>query len=145
MAKRNRKTGPDPIDIYVGSRVRGRRVGLRLSQSKLGVVVGVTFQQIQKYENGANRIGASNLYKIAKALGVNVEFFYEGMPEEFPAKNSSGGLSEGSVPFEQDPMNSRDAIEIVHNYFRIESPNVRKRLSQFVKSLAESKQTGGGR
>lgn len=145
MAKRSRKTGPDPIDAYVGSRVRGRRTGLRMSQSKLGEVVGVTFQQIQKYENGANRIGASNLYKIAKALGVDVKFLYEGMPEEFPAKGSAGGLSEDSVSFDQDPMNSRDAIEIVHNYFRIESTNVRKRLSLFIKSLAEAEQTGDDR
>ena len=78
--KRASKGKADPIDKYVGSRVRVRRLGLGMSQTKLGRAIGVTFQQVQKYENGANRIGASNLYKIAKALGVDVAFLYDGMP-----------------------------------------------------------------
>ncbi len=74
--------GPDPIDRHVGTRIRGRRVGLRVSQTKLGQAIGVTFQQIQKYESGTNRVGASNLFKISKALGVDVSFFFDGvMPE----------------------------------------------------------------
>ena len=75
--KRIPKGTPNLIDKYVGSRVRARRVGLRLSQTNLGQAIGVTFQQIQKYENGSNRIGASNLFKVANALGVPVSFFFD--------------------------------------------------------------------
>ena len=75
--------GPDPIDKYVGSRVRARRVGLRISQTKLGDAIGVTFQQVQKYENGTNKIGASNLYKMSKSLGVEVAYFYDGVESIF--------------------------------------------------------------
>lgn len=79
----NRRTikdnGPDPIDRYVGARVRQRRAEARISQTTLGKQIGVTFQQIQKYENGTNRIGASNLFKIAHILGVAVVYFYEGI------------------------------------------------------------------
>src|SRR5512132_3925215 len=82
MRKPVSEEGPDPIDQHVGTRIRGRRVGLRISQTKLGHSIGVTFQQIQKYESGSNRVGASNLFKIAKALGVDVSFFFEGVSLE---------------------------------------------------------------
>ena len=131
--------GPDPIDRYVGSRVRARRVGLRMSQTKLGDAIGVTFQQIQKYENGANRIGASNLFKIGRALGVAVSFFFEGMPDFDKQSKARGELSDGpQEQFNDDPMNSREAVELMHNYFRVRDEQVRKRLSQFVKSLARA-------
>jgi len=131
--------GPDPIDKYVGSRVRARRMGLRLSQTKLGEAIGVTFQQVQKYENGANRIGASNLYKIGRTLGVEVGFFFEGMPD-YDAQERGGafGLAEEAAVFDHDPMSSREAIELMHNYFRIKDPLVRNRLFQFVRSLSKS-------
>jgi len=129
--------GPDPIDRYVGSRVRTRRVGLRISQTKLGEAVGVTFQQVQKYENGANRIGASNLYKIAKTLGVEISYFYDGV-EAMPDADQPQVLSDlPQVPLEKDPMSSREAIEMMHNFFRITDESVRTRLAQFVKSLAQ--------
>ena len=113
-------------------------MGLRISQTKLGEAIGVTFQQVQKYENGSNRIGASNLHKIASALGVNVGYFFEGVPEaSTTAPASSGGLAEDADPFEHDPMASREAIELMHNYYRIIDPQVRRRLFQFVKSLAD--------
>lgn len=131
--------GPDPIDRYVGARIRGRRLGLSISQTKLGQAIGVTFQQIQKYESGTNRVGASNLYRIAKALGVDVSFFYEGLAAEREAVG--GGLSYGfaeapAAEFEADPMTSRESFELMHNYFRIPDPQVRKRLFQLVRTLA---------
>jgi len=140
--KRIPKGTPNLIDKYVGSRVRARRVGLRLSQTNLGQAIGVTFQQIQKYENGSNRIGASNLFKIANALGVEVAFFFEGMPDDI----AKAGLiprgmelaEKAPADFDHDPMSSRESIELMHNYFRIGDPQVRKRLFQFVKSLADS-------
>jgi transcriptional regulator with XRE-family HTH domain len=129
--------GPDPIDRYVGSRVRARRVGIRLSQTKLGEAIGVTFQQVQKYENGTNRIGASNLFKIAKTLGVDVAYFFEGVHEIADSMLTDSP----EVPLagiKEDPLTSRDAIELMHNYYRVKDANVRKRLAQFVKTLAHS-------
>lgn len=140
--KRIPKGTPNLIDKFVGSRVRARRVGLRQSQTNLGQAIGVTFQQIQKYENGSNRIGASNLFKIANALGVEVSFFFEGMPDDIAKLGlipRGQGLAESAPSdFEHDPMSSRESIELMHNYFRIDDPLVRKRLFQFVKSLADS-------
>ena len=143
MAKRKTKQGPDPIDKHVGARVRGRRMGMRLSQTKLGKTVDVTFQQIQKYENGTNRIGASNLYKMSKTLGVDVGFFYEGVEDAF-AESAQGGLGladSARASFERDPMSSREAIELMHNYFRIAEPTVRKKLFNLVRSLADTART----
>ena len=133
--------GPDPIDKYVGARIRGRRMGLRISQTKLGQAIDVTFQQIQKYESGANRVGASNLFKIAKALKVDVSFFFEGMLDE--NENAEGSMAMGladapATPFENNPMNSRESFELMHNYFRIPDPQIRKRLFQLVRTLAFS-------
>jgi len=97
----------------------------------------VTFQQVQKYENGANRIGASNLYKIAKTLGVEISYFYDGV-EAVPDADQPQVLSDlPQVPLEKDPMSSREAIEMMHNFFRITDESVRTRLAQFVKSLAQ--------
>jgi transcriptional regulator with XRE-family HTH domain len=129
--------GPDPIDRFVGSRVRARRVGIRLSQTKLGEAIGVTFQQVQKYENGTNRIGASNLFKIAKTLGVDVAYFFEGV-QEIADSMMADSTEVPLTGIKEDPLTSRDAIELMHNYYRVKDANVRKRLAQFVKTLAHS-------
>ena len=143
MAKKKTKLGPGPIDKHVGARVRSRRMGMRLSQTKLGKTVDVTFQQIQKYENGTNRIGASNLYKISQTLGVDVGFFYEGVENSLTdVAPVAPGLTDGAqAAFEGDPMSSREAIELMHNYFRISEPTVRKKLFNLVRSLADSSKT----
>ncbi len=138
--KRATKGSADPLDKYVGTRIRARRLGVGWSQTKLGEAVGVTFQQVQKYENGTNRVGASNLFKASKALGVEVAYFYEGMPEGLwkPGARRSKGLADQLVSFSHDPLNSREGIELAHNYFRIADVKVRRRLFQFIKSLAAS-------
>lgn len=137
MPKRKRKEAPDPIDRFVGNRIRERRVGLRISQTKLGESIGVTFQQIQKYENGANRIGASNLFKIAKGLGVEVGFFFEGIDATLkdtpPPQPGLGDVDQ--VPLEGDPMASSEGIQLVYNYFRIDNPDVQKRLFDLIRTL----------
>ena len=141
MARRRtiKDDGPDPIDKFVGSRVRARRVGLRISQTKLGDAIGVTFQQVQKYENGTNRIGARNLFKISKTLSVEVAFFFEGLDADEEAAKELAGLSEGSqTKFDVDPMSSREAIELMHNYFRVKDENIKKKLSQLVKTMAQT-------
>ena len=129
--------GPDPIDRYVGSRVRARRVGIRLSQTKLGEAIGVTFQQVQKYENGTNRIGASNLFKIGKTLGVDVAYFFEGV-QEIADSMMTDAPEVPLAGIKEDTLTSRDAIELMHNYYLVKDANVRKRLAQFVKTLAHS-------
>ncbi len=140
--KSNRATKgfADPLDKYVGTRIRARRLLVGWSQTKLGEAIGVTFQQAQKYENGTNRIGASNLFKASKALGVEVAYFYEGMPEGLwkPGARRSKGFADPSVSFSHDPKNTREGIELAHNYFRIADVKVRRRLFQFIKSLATS-------
>lgn len=139
MRKLATDDSPDPIDRHVGTRIRGRRVGLRISQTKLGQAIGVTFQQIQKYESGTNRVGASNLFKIARALNVDVSFFFEGVSGDGLAGQAPAmmGLADSAAqPIEVNPMNSREAFELMHNYFRIPDPVVRKRLFQLVRILA---------
>lgn len=131
--------GPDPIDRHVGTRIRGRRVGMRISQTKLGQAIGVTFQQIQKYESGTNRVGASNLFKIAQSLGVDVSFFFQGLEEEGQLAQAGGALGLADQPpaaFYTNPMNSREAFELMHNYYRVADPTVRKRLFQLIRTLA---------
>jgi len=137
MRKPVSEVGPDPIDVHVGSRIKGRRIGLRTSQTKLGNAIDVTFQQIQKYENGANRVGSSNLYKIAKALDVDVSFFFEGL-DDADAAQRIVGLNPGSTKFEGDPMSSRESFELMHNYFRITEPRVRREVFRLIKALADA-------
>ncbi len=143
MKKRASKGTADPIDRYVGSRVRVRRLGLGMSQTTLGQAIGVTFQQVQKYENGANRVGASNLYKMAKALGVDVGFFYDGMPQgvaKGKGKGTRGRRARPPVEIAGDPTRSREIIMLMHNYARIAHPRLRKRVFELVRSLANSSQ-----
>lgn len=134
------RTGkPNPVDIHVGSRVRLRRTLLGLSQEKLGEAVGLTFQQIQKYERGANRIGASRLYHLSRVLDVPVSFFFEDMPPEISGKGGKGGpgLAERiQEEFSADPLAKRETLELVRAYYRIKEPTVRKRLFDLAKSLA---------
>ncbi|GIX18131.1 MAG: hypothetical protein KatS3mg119_2317 [Rhodothalassiaceae bacterium] len=130
---------PDPIDVHVGSRVRLRRTLLGMSQEKLGDALGLTFQQIQKYERGANRIGASRLYKIAKILNVPVSYFYEELPDEVEASNR--GLSDiAPEPFEVDQLNKRETLELVRAYYRVKDARVRKRIFELIKAIAKSDQ-----
>jgi len=135
MSRRPPKEVPDPIDTHVGQRLKARRVGLRISQSEIGKALDVTFQQIQKYENGANRIGASNLYKLAQALNVEVSYFFDDLPSGSKIKSLS---DQPAASFEHDPMTQPESIKLVHNYFRIISPGVRGRVFQLVKSIADA-------
>jgi len=129
----------DPVDIHVGGRVRLRRTLLGLSQEKLGEAVGLTFQQIQKYERGANRIGSSRLYDLSKVLDVPVAYFFEEMPGEVQDRQSerAGAMSgEVQAPAEKDPLTRRETLELVRAYYKVPSPAVRKRIFELVKSLA---------
>ncbi len=134
------RTGkPNPIDTHVGRRVRLRRTLLGLSQGKLGEAIGLTFQQVQKYELGANRISASRLYALSHVLDVPVPYFFEDMPPEISDKGGKPvpGLAEGiKKKTSADLLTKRETLELVRAYYRIKDPNVRKRLYDLVKSLA---------
>lgn len=144
MAPRIRMVGtkagkPDPVDVHVGSRVRLRRTMLGLSQEKLGEAIGLTFQQVQKYERGANRIGASRLFELSRVLDVPVSFFFDDMPVEEAAQRSvRGHLAEESAPFDLDPMAKRETLDLVRAYYQITEPSVRKRVFELVKALARA-------
>jgi transcriptional regulator with XRE-family HTH domain len=131
---------PNPIDAHVGARVRLRRTLLGMSQEKLGASLGLTFQQVQKYERGANRIGASRLYDLSRVLDVPISFFFDDMPEDLPAKaprRMAGLAEEPDLGYEADPMAKRETLELVRAYYKIEDERVRKRLFELTKSLAK--------
>ncbi len=110
-----------------------------MSQEKLGNAVGLTFQQIQKYERGANRIGASRLFDMSRVLDVPVQFFFEEMPAETVAEGYqplSGGAEPTSTVLDQDPMAKRETLELVRTYYRIPNANLRRRLFDLAKALA---------
>lgn len=136
---------PNPVDIHVGSRVRLRRTLLGLSQEKLGEAVGLTFQQIQKYERGANRIGASRLFEFSRILDVPVSFFFDDMAERAKVgegQESVGLADQPQAPLEPDPLTRRETLELVRAYYRIGDPQVRKRLFELAKSLGTSEDAG---
>jgi len=127
---------PHAIDVHVGSRVRLRRTLLGMSQEKLGEAIGLTFQQVQKYERGTNRIGASRLYDLARVLDVPVSFFFDDAPPG-DEPGPPAVLREDAVPFEADPMTKRETLELVRAYYRIRDPLVRKRLFELTKAIAQ--------
>ncbi len=123
---------PNPIDIHVGGRVRLRRMMLGMSQEKLGEQLGITFQQIQKYEKGTNRIGASRLQNIASVLSVPVGFFFDGAPghEEADANDSKSGS------YVVDFLSSSEGLQLNRAFVRISDAKVRRRIVDLVRALA---------
>ena len=141
-----REHRPSPIDVHVGGRVRLRRTLMGLSQERLGEALGLTFQQVQKYERGVNRIGASRLFDLARVLDVPIGFFFDDMPDGMGGASSSAGMSrrmaagfaDSQDGFEDDTLNRRETLELVRAYYRITDPAVRKRVFDLVKSLTPS-------
>src|SRR5919206_5089216 len=135
---------PNPIDVRVGARLRLRRNMLGLSQTRLGEAVGLTFQQVQKYERGANRIGASRLHELSQVLDVPISFFFDDTdPVRAPAM---GGFAEPPAEaFESDPLRKRETLELVRAYFSIEDAAVRRRLLAFSRALAAQNDVGGAK
>lgn len=128
---------PHPVDIHVGSRVRLCRTLKGLSQQKLAQALGLTFQQVQKYERGANRIGASRLFELSQILEVPPSFFFEGAPMmDGRTASDVTGLSESEqAPFDSEKLFRREILEFVRAYDRIRDPAVRKRLFELVKAI----------
>ncbi|MEX4006475.1 helix-turn-helix domain-containing protein [Neoaquamicrobium sediminum] len=128
------KKKPNPIDIHVGGRIRLRRNMLGLSQEKLGESLGITFQQIQKYEKGTNRVGASRLQAIASILEVPVAFFFE----DAPGGPGAGGLSEESqTTYVVDFLSSTEGLRLNRAFVRISDPKVRTKIIDLVRALAD--------
>lgn len=127
---------PHPVDVYVGSRVRLCRTLKGLSQQKLANALGLTFQQVQKYERGANRIGASRLYELSEILDVPPSFFFDGAPTTGKGSGEPVGLAEPEpAPFDSERLFRREILEFVRAYDKISDPNVRKRLFELVKAI----------
>jgi transcriptional regulator with XRE-family HTH domain len=129
------KKAPNPIDKHVGSRVRMRRMMLNMSQEKLGDALGLTFQQVQKYEKGTNRIGASRLQQIAHILQVPVSFFFEGAPHI--AGTPTGGMSEAPSPaYVSDFLATSDGLSLTKAFMRIKNSKLRRRIVDLVEQIA---------
>lgn len=135
----------DPIDHHVGSRVRKRRIILGLSQERLSAQLGLAFQQLQKYESGRNRIGASRLYEISRLLGVPIEYFYDEMPGKLPdplrpdLQNHEHGrterLKQCSAQVDDQPL-TREMLALIRAYYNIPAPAIRKKMLGLINSLA---------
>ena len=129
------KKAPNPTDKHVGARVRMRRMMLGMSQEKLGDALGLTFQQVQKYEKGANRIGASRLQQIAHILQVPVSFFFEGAPNA-PGHQPIEGMGEAPSPaYVSDFLATSDGLALTKAFMRIKDPKLRRRLVDLVEQM----------
>lgn len=145
--KRKTKGTADIIDKHVGLRIRNRRTLMGLSQEKLADSVGVTFQQVQKYERGTNRVSASRLYKFSKILGVSIDFFYEGLDSGKPVsaplygmadndQEAFEGLSEKAKAIPEDLLTHKETLELVRTFYSIADIKSRKEILRFVKFMA---------
>ena len=132
-----------PIDIHVGARIRLRRTLMGMSQERLGDALGLTFQQVQKYERGVNRVGASRLFDLSRILDVPISFFFDDMPEPFTDTHRSAQVTRaigGFVPHQngvdtEESLNRRETLELVRAYYRINKSSVRKRVFDLIKSM----------
>jgi transcriptional regulator with XRE-family HTH domain len=131
-----------PVDVHVGKRLRQRRALLGMSQTALGKAVGLTFQQVQKYERGGNRLGASRLFEFARVLSVPVDYFFEDISAvdgRMPTRRKGQGIEYGPPEGDSDPMAKRETLELVRAYFKIRNPAVRRSVAQLVKKLGGPK------
>lgn len=129
------KKKPNPIDIHVGSRIRLRRTMLGMSQEKLGESLGITFQQIQKYEKGTNRVGASRLQNISNILNVPVSFFFEDAPGD-TSSGQSGMAEASSSNYVVDFLSSSEGLQLNRAFVKINDAKVRRKIVELVKALA---------
>jgi transcriptional regulator with XRE-family HTH domain len=137
----DKEARPSPIDVHVGSRIRLRRTLLGMSQERLGEALGLTFQQVQKYERGVNRVGASRLFDLSRVLDVPISFFFDDMPDSLTSaygmqsSRRATGFTEAQDGFTDDALNRRETLELVRAYYRITDPAVRKRVFDLIKSM----------
>ena len=137
-SRRGRGRGIGPIDVHVGARLRQHRTLLGMNQTNLGDAIGVSYQQMQKYECGTNRISASRLFALSRVLDVPVEYFFDDMPAAVAASspaNKKRGSAKKPPSYEPDPMATRETLELVRAYYKITDPEIRKHLFAMTKSL----------
>ncbi len=130
------KSIPDPVDVHVGKRVRLRRMIVGMTQTDLGNALNITFQQVQKYEQGANRIGSSRLYRISKILGVPVSFFFDDMPNDV-SDSFAETLDQLGNDINDNNMSRKETLNLVRNYYSIDNEGVRRNLYNLVKSMSK--------
>ena len=137
----------NPIDVHVGARIRLRRTLLGLSQEKLGECLGLTFQQVQKYERGANRVGASRLFDLSRVLDVPVSFFFDDMDEDAQSSSPAAVIKGEAVTTaaspgdERNPMAKRETLELVRADYSITDASVRRKVYELAKALGGSDKT----
>ena len=134
------KGGPNAIDVHVGLRVRLRRTLLGLSQEKLADALGLTFQQVQKYERGVNRVSASRLYSLSKVLDVPITFFFEDIPAAIAGqvRRQPPGLAEpAAAHYDAGPMSNRETMELVRAYYRIGDTRKRRKVLDLIRSMSK--------
>lgn len=138
---------PNPVDVHVGNRIRLRRTLLGLSQEKLASMLGLTFQQVQKYERGMNRVGASRLWDISKVLEVPINFFYEDMDKSVASQSPRMfSIPEGDIDFleedeeiyNDDPMQRQETIELVKAYYKIPNRTAARHLYELIISMSKT-------
>ncbi|MDR3425362.1 MAG: helix-turn-helix transcriptional regulator [Alphaproteobacteria bacterium] len=142
-----RSENPDPVDIHVGARLRMRRNLVGLSQEQLGKSLGLTFQQIQKYERGINRMGSSRLFQIAKTLSIPVSYFFEDLPSTLGATAQQGFAESGQEPLEggsasehqsdYDILRRRETLELIRAYYRIQDSKQRRKVYELIRSMSD--------
>lgn len=137
----NKTRSPNPVDIHVGGRIRLRRMMNGLSQERLGEQMGLTFQQIQKYEKGANRVGASRLFQLSQVLDVPVSYFFDDL--ETSGEGGNLGFSESkSQDFVLEFLNSREGLELNRSFVKIQDPQVRRRIVDLIRVLSDQPTIG---
>lgn len=137
---------PNPIDVHVGNRIRLRRTLLHLSQEQLAGLLGLTFQQVQKYERGMNRVGASRLWDISQVLQVPINFFYEDMdheiadqsPRMFNLSNSKLLIKDKPLTNETDPMQRRESLELMKAYYKIPNRKAAKHMYDLIIAMSKT-------
>jgi transcriptional regulator with XRE-family HTH domain len=141
-----RSENPDPVDIHVGSRLRIRRNLVGFSQEQLGKALGLTFQQIQKYERGVNRMGSSRLFQISRLLSVPVSYFFEemapvhGWAQQGSSESEQSAMEDTPAPMAEDydVLRKRETLELVRAYYRIQDSKQRRKVYELVRSMAEN-------
>jgi len=145
LPRMDKEAGPSPMDVHVGARIRLRRTLMGMSQERLGDALNITFQQVQKYERGVNRVGASRLFDVSRALDVPISFFYDDMPEALATTHGQQlgrfvpkppGFAEAQESFGDEQLHRRETLELVRAYYRITDTAVRKRVFELIKSMA---------
>ena len=144
-SRRGRGRKPNPMDVHVGSRVKLRRTMMGMSQEKLGQALGVTFQQVQKYEKGTNRIGAGRMQQISEALKAPIGYFFEDAPLPEGAGTASGlADATAQAPFETDFLSSPEGIQLNRAFMRIRNPDLRRQIVVLVRTIADGADGEGG-